>query len=432
MNDHARLAQNNSLMLDSPRAEALALSVEELSLYLESVKEQEPEQGGVESELTAQEIQLSVIIPTFNERENVRLLYERLNSSLRGLRWEAIFVDDLSSDGTSSEVRALARRDNRVRLICRHNRRGLSSAVIEGALAGAANVIAIMDGDLQHDPAVLVELYERVASGEADLAAASRFLSASAAQGLASKTRVQISETGIALANKLFRLGLTDPLTGFFALRRDVIERALPELSELGFKILLDIIVSSKPRPKVVEVAFDFKERQFGASKLDHRVIYEFFLFFLDKSLGRILPLPVRFYSFAFVGGMGVFVHLTVLGIAYSLLHSPFVVAQSAATIVALLFNFSFNNLITYFDRRLKGGAFVRGFILFALLCSVGVVGNVGVATVLHRHYQNISYFAPALVGILVGVAWNFAATNLFVWGKKPAYRRSRNRPADA
>ncbi len=369
------------------------------------------------------ETMLSVVVPTYNESKNIHEMVNRLDAALKGILWELIFVDDGSPDGTADIVRAIAREDRRVRLISRHNRRGLASAVIEGALAASADIVAVMDGDLQHDESVLPDMYRQVRDGEADLVSASRFLLADGAKGLSSAKRAAISNNGIKLSNLIFKLDMTDPLTGFFVVRRDVVRRALPDLSELGFKVLMDLIVSARPRPRVVEVPFRFRERKHGASKLDNRVMYEFFLFFIEKRISSILPLPARFISFAFINSIGILVHLAVLFPALLLLGNRgagdgFVSAQLVATFVAMGFNYTVNNLVTYSDRQLRGAKFYFGFLVFATLCSVGILGNVGVASVLHEDYPTLSVFIPAVAGALITVVWNYVATNAFVWGR--------------
>lgn len=374
--------------------------------------------------------ELSVVVPTFNERDNVAEMVRRLDATLGDVAWEVIFVDDFSPDGTADAVRALGRNDPRVRLISRHNRRGLSSAVIEGALAASADIVAVMDGDLQHDEGVLPRMFEMVRSGEADIVSASRFLTEDGAAGLSSETRVKISNTGISLANAFFGLNMTDPLTGFFCLRRDVVERALPDLSELGFKVLLDLVASARPRPKVKEVPFNFRSRQHGESKLDNRVMYEFFLFFIEKKIARFLPVPARFISFAGINAVGILVHLAVLMPLVSFGQAGFATAQLAATAVAMFFNYMVNNFVTYHDRQLRGAKFWVGFLVFAALCSLGVIGNVGVATVIHEQYEAIWYVAPAMAGALITVVWNYVATQAFVWGRMRWPRRRRRAAA--
>jgi len=378
---------------------------------------------------------LSVVVPTFNERENVPELVRCLDKALAGQDWEVIFVDDNSLDGTADVIRELSRRDKRVRLIARHNRRGLSSAVIEGALAASSEIVAVMDGDLQHDETVLPRMLQIINSGEAELVSASRFLTQDGAAGLSSDTRVKLSNTGNSLSNLLFRLNMTDPLTGFFMMRRNVVLRALPELSEIGFKVLIDLIISAKPRPKVKEVAFQFRSRLHGESKLDNRVMYDFFLFFIEKKVSRYIPVPARFISFALVNSVGILVHMAILVTAVSLAGMAFNSSQLLATMIAMLFNYTANNALTYRDRQLKGPRFYMGFLIFAVLCSVGIVGNIGVAAIIHDQYQSLFYVLPAMAGAFITVVWNYVATQAFVWGnnrfRRPVVRQQLAVPAD-
>ncbi len=348
--------------------------------------------------------ELSVIVPTLNERGNIRSVVESLDAALQGISWEVIFVDDFSSDGTPEAVRAIAAVDRRVRLIERHNRRGLSSAVVEGALAAAADIIAVMDGDLQHDETLLPRLFAVVANGEA---------------------RKKLSQTGIRLSNVAFGLDMSDPLTGFFVVRRDVVVRALPRLSEVGFKILLDILTAAEPRPRVVELPFSFRERAYGESKLSKRVLYDFFLFMIEKKLRPIIPLPAQFLSFSMINAVGILVHIAV----YTLLTSSAVAfgqAQLIATLVAMAFNYYVNNELTYSQNRLTGNAFYLGFVVFALVCSVGVIANVSVAVMMHDRYGDMAELVPVVFGALVSVVWNYGATRYFVW-RNAAIRRASN-----
>ena len=370
------------------------------------------------------ETTLTVVVPTFNESKNIHEMHCRLERVLAGISWEVIFVDDASPDGTGNVVRELARSDRRVRLIERHDRRGLSSAVVEGALAASAEVVAVMDGDLQHDESVLPLLYEQVASGQAEIASASRFLQADGADGLSSARRLKMSNTGIGLANRAFNLDLTDPLTGFFVVRRSTVLEALPHLSGQGFKILLDLIISPAIRPRVVELPFKFRPRLHGESKLDRRVMYDFFLFFIEKKVRPILPLPARFISFALINSVGILVHLATLVVMVGLLGSGFTLGQLMGTFLGMAFNFTVNNAVTYSDKTLRGYRFVLGFGLFCVLCSVGVVANIGMANILHERYTEASYVLPALAGALIAVVWNYAATQAFVWGRRSRWSK--------
>ena len=372
-------------------------------------------------------VQLSVVVPTFNERDNIVEVVKRLDASLQDISWEVIFVDDFSPDGTAQRVRQVAAHDTRVRLIHRHNRRGLSSAVVEGGLAAMGDVVAVMDGDLQHDESVLPQMYNIVASGEAEIASASRFLLEDGADGLSSETRLKISNTGIAVANKVFNLDLTDPLTGFFAIRRTVFENALPNLSGVGFKILLDLIASAKPAPKVAEVPFKFRERQHGESKLDNRVMYDFFLFFLEKKTQPFIPLPSNVISFFVANGVGLAMHLLVLFGLMQFAAMEFLPSQFLATLVTIAFIFSVNNALNYSDRRMKGWRFYRGLMFYGLLSTIGIAVNLIVASSFYETV-NVAMFTPAvpaLAGATMTVFWNYIASKVFDLAQSSISRRA-------
>ena len=373
------------------------------------------------------QVQLSVVVPTFNEKDNVAELVRRLEESLVDIAWEVVFVDDFSRDGTAECVRRIAASNSKVRLIMRHNRRGLSSAVIEGALAAAGDVIAVMDGDLQHDESVLPKMYELVASDQAEIASASRFLLEDGADGLSSDTRLKISNTGIALANKMFNLDLTDPLTGFFVFRRSVLERAFPNLSEIGFKILLDMIASAHPAPRVVEVPFKFRERVHGDSKLDNRVMYDFFLFFLEKKLAPIVPLPAQVISFAIANTVGLMMHMAIVLGMVGLMNVAFEPSQLFATLTAITFIYGLNNALTYSDRRIKGWRFYRGLSFYALLSAPGVAANLILSTTLLKEFPANAFWAPAAIGALVTVSWNYIASKVFDLAQSKISKRIRS-----
>ncbi len=363
--------------------------------------------------------EVSVIVPTFNERDNVHEIYTRLSKALGALSWEIIFVDDASPDGTSDAVRNIASHDSRVRLICRHDRRGLSSAVVEGALAASADIIAVIDGDLQHDEGVLPQMIGLISADKTDVVAASRFLGETVEEGLGSESRVRMSEGGISIANKLLKLDLTDPLTGFFVTKRSVVLEALPYLSQVGFKILLDILTAGPTRPRVMEVPFEFRKREHGTSKLDNRVIYDFGLFLIERTFGRIVPLPAQFISFAMINAVGILVHLLILYPLIMVGGVGFEVSQLVATLIAMFFNFSVNNALTYRNRSLTGARFYWGFLLFMALCSVGVFANVSVASMLHTQYATLNLSLSSTAGALITVVWNYVASKVFVWGRE-------------
>ena len=361
-------------------------------------------------------LDLAIVIPTFNERRNVPLLIAKLDAALAGLAWEAIFVDDNSPDGTADAARELARRDRRVRVIQRIGRRGLSSACIEGMCATAAPLVAVIDGDLQHDETILPAMAQALAADPAlDLVIGSRFV-AGGGTGEWDKDRVAKSALATQISRRVLKADLRDPMSGFFMIRAGIVRDLAPHLSAIGFKILLDLMTTS-PRPLAfVELPYTFRTRAEGESKLDHVVAMEFLIALYDRIMGRFIP--VRFVMFSGIGAIGAGVHFLVLALLFKSLGQGFVVATIAATVVAMTFNFFVNNALTYRDARLKGWrALFDGWISFCVVCAVGAVANVGVASFLYDVRAD-TWIVSALAGIMVSAVWNFALSSRFVWGR--------------
>ncbi|MFC0587967.1 glycosyltransferase [Novosphingobium aquiterrae] len=371
-------------------------------------------------------LRLGVVLPTYNERGNLRTMVERLDAALGGIGWEVIVVDDNSPDGTADEARALAQEDARVRVIQRIGRRGLSSAAIEGMCATAAPVVAVMDADHQHDPALLPQMLAAIESGDYDLSYASRFAEGASTEAWGRPDRVKASNLANRIANKVTGVELTDPMSGFFMLPTMILRADAHRLSGVGFKILLDILATVDAPLRVKEFPLNFAARAEGESKLDRTVIFEFLVGLYDKWLGRWIP--TRFALFGTIGAMGVVVHMAVLALVLNLFgarflvnHYPkevaFIVGQTAAAMVAMTFNFVLNNELTYSDKRLRGfGPLLTGWARFALTCAFGLLTNIGVATALVR--LGFHDYPAALVGIVLGSVWNFALSSKFVWGK--------------
>ena len=372
-------------------------------------------------------LELAVVLPTYNERKNVATMVERLDKALAGIAWEVVVVDDNSPDGTADEARRLALSDPRVRCIQRIGRRGLASAAIEGMCSTAAPVVAVMDADHQHDPDLLPQMLAAIRSGEYDLAYASRFAEGSSTEEWGRPDRVKASGIANKIANQVTGVELSDPMSGYFMLRTEVLRADAHRLSGVGFKILLDILATVERPLRVKELPMNFAARAEGESKLDQTVVFEFLVGLYDKWLGRIIP--TRFALFGTVGAMGVVVQLAALWVIQSLIQGmqfdygnwshemPFVISNSLAAIVAMTFNFVLNNELTYSDKRLRGwGPMLKGWFQFALTCALGLLTNVGAAAALVR--MGFPEIFAVVVGIILGSVWNFALSSKFVWGK--------------
>ena len=366
--------------------------------------------------MTPDLLELAVVVPTFNERANVPVLVAKLDRALAGHRWEAIFVDDDSPDGTADAVRELGRVDGRVRVIQRIGRRGLSSACIEGMCATSAPFVAVIDGDMQHDETLLPEMLEALKRDDSlDLAIGSRFVEGGGT-GEWDRDRVAKSALATRLSRHVLKADLTDPMSGFFMIRAEIVRALVPVLSGIGFKILLDIMTAS-PRPlRFLELPYVFRVRTEGESKLDHVVAMEYLIALYDRMFGRIVP--VRFAMFSAIGALGAGVHMAVLTALFKGAAVNFIAATILATLAAMTFNFFLNNSLTYRERRLKGWRqLLDGWVSFCIVCSVGAAANVGVAAFLHD-VQHGYWALSALAGIMVGAVWNFALSSRFTWGR--------------
>lgn len=350
-----------------------------------------------------------MVVPTYCEAGNVAELARRIGIALSGIAYEIVFVDDDSPDGTTEAVRAMAATDPRIRILRRVGRRGLSGAAIEGALSTTAPVIVVMDADLQHDETLLPSMLAKVKQG-ADMVVASRYADGSTASAL-SRTRGWGSRIATSWVQRLLKVNATDPLSGYFMLRREHWDTLAPRLERDGFKIQMDILSLAQGRLKLVEVPTALKPRHSGESKLDALVTLQFGGLLLSRATGGFLPPP--FILFALVGTTGIGTHLIVLHLL-TLMGLDFIPAQTIAALVAMTGNFVLNNAITYRAQRLKGAAFWRGLLSFYVVCSIGVVGNVGVGTLVLR--TDAPVLLAGLAGAFMSAVFNYAASRALTW----------------
>ncbi len=359
---------------------------------------------------SATPLSAAVVIPTFNESGNVKALLTALDAVMADRRWEAIFVDDGSTDGTPEIIERIAQTRSDVRLIRRVGRRGLSSAIMEGMLSTIAPVVAVIDADMQHDEHILPGLLDEVEEGRADVAIGTRYAEGGST-GNWNATRCRISAAGTRLARAIIRRDISDPLSGFFAVRRSLVVDAAPKLSSVGFKILLDLIASSPHDVRIAELPYEFRCRHAGESKLDVMVSVEFAQLLIDKTVGHLLP--PRLIMFLLVGAFGLVVNLSALAIGL-MLGFGFVAAQVAAVGVAILSNFTLNNILTYRDRRLTGWHWLTGLASYALVCGIGAAGQVDFATLLYRN--DAAWWLAGMAGATVGAVWNYTVTSFLTW----------------
>ena len=355
---------------------------------------------------------LSVVVPTYRESANIPVLFERIKTALDGLPWEMIVVDDDLPDGTANVAFALASADRRLRCLRRVNRSGLAGAVVEGWMSSSADFVAVIDGDLQHDETILPDMYRALAEGKGNLAIGTRVGIAAKTDGL-SPARRKLSDLGAWFFRRVVGAPITDPMSGFFMLRRDIVARLAPRLSADGFKILVDIVLSAGDELKIVEAPYRFRKRAAGESKLTPLVALDFVGLVGHHASGGLLP--IRFVLFALVGAIGLVVHIAALAALRSWSGTlDFISEQLFATLAAMASNFVLNNEITYRPYRFQGLSALGGFAAFAIGCSLGALANIDVASWLYK--SNQTWWLSGLAGALLSVVWNYAVSTNLVW----------------
>jgi dolichol-phosphate mannosyltransferase len=360
-------------------------------------------------------IELAVVVPTFNERENVSAVVAGIETALTGIQWEVVFVDDYSPDGTADLIREIASTDRRIRVLERIGRRGLSSACIEGMLATPAPYIAVMDADLQHDESILPSMLEFIKANHLDVVVGSRKASGGS-MGQFAADRLWLSNLGSRISRLVCHCEISDPMSGFFVVDRNYFHEVVRRLTGRGFKILVDLLASSRREVRTAEIPYHFRTRVRGESKLDVNVELEYLFLLVDKVIGNLVP--TRFVLFALVGFLGVFVHLGVLGIFYRVLGMGFVASQATATAVAMTSNFLINNVVTFRDRRLRGKRLIAGLFTFCAACSVGALMNVSFANFLHR---SLPWYLAGVLGTMISSVWNYGVNTVLTWRRTRA-----------
>lgn len=366
--------------------------------------------------------ELAIIVPTYNERENLAPLAAALEQALGGIDYEMVVVDDDSADGTSEAARQLAQRDARVRIVQRIGRRGLSSAVVEGMLATSAPYLAVIDGDLQHDERILPRMLETLKAGGLDVVVGSRNTEGGS-MGEFSSWRVKLSNAGRQLSRTVSKTPLSDPMSGFFLLDRRFLDEVVRDLSSTGFKILLDLLASARRPVKLAEVPYTFRQRTRGESKLDVMVSLEYLQLILDKWVGDYIP--VTYVIFGMVGAFGVLVNLMLL---FVLMRGglEFATAFLASSCLVIAVNYFLNNAFTFRAHRLRGAALALGLIYFYLGCGVGLAVNLQLAHSLRLN--GVTPWLAGLLGITLSSVWNYWITTILVWRVHRKRARRRNR----
>lgn len=352
---------------------------------------------------------LSLVVCVLDEAEAIGGVLDELTAELAGIAFEAIVVDDSADDATAAVVRGRRALDPRIRLVRREGARGLASAAIAGWDTARGEVLGLMDGDGQHDPRLIRQLLTALDQSGAELAVASRYLTKEGT-GLVGR-RDLISRAGVGAAQALLGARVSDPMSGLFLMRRSWYAAVRDRLTGVGFKILVDVMTSSRRRPSVVEAPTALRVRLGGASKLDLRVMADLAALMIEKRTRGLLT--ARLVLFLGVGTSGLLIHLAAL-LAANYAGLGLWLGQALAIWAAMTWNFWANNLLTFRDQRLRGVAALAGLGRFYAGCLLGAV--VSEAAAMGLHVLGAPDILAGLLGAVGGGLFNFAAARAAVW----------------
>jgi dolichol-phosphate mannosyltransferase len=352
---------------------------------------------------------LSVIIPTYNEKDNIAPLVKRIHQALSGHDYEIVIVDDNSQDSTIEIAKKLMPQYP-VKLFVRREERGLATAVIHGIKQASGNIIGVIDADLQHPPEVLPRLLEAVEGG-ADMVFASRYVKGGGCPNWGLSRRI-VSKVALKMAHIFLPSSrrVKDPLSGFFMFRREKVD--LDKLKPIGYKIALEIMLVGSFK-NIVEVPFVFEERSAGQSKLRPQQQFDYLkhLFSLMSRTGEFL----RFVKFIAVGLTGTAVNLGVLKLVTLFTGWHETIQLIPGIEVSIITNFLLNDFFTFADRRTgKTASFFGRMLKYNLLAFAGAFINWGVAALMVNAGVNI--YLSDFVGILIAFLWNYFFSTIWAW----------------
>ncbi|MCS6983562.1 MAG: glycosyltransferase family 2 protein [Leptospiraceae bacterium] len=359
-------------------------------------------------------IEISIIVPTYNERENVGPLIEKLGQVLGDRRFEVIVADDNSPDLTWQEVERLRAKYPWLRLIRRFSNRGLSPAVMEAMAAAQGNYFIVMDADLQHDPLAIPRFIEELQKGS-DLVIGTRKKYGGKIEGWSKKRRF-VSWVATLLANLFLPQLSSDPMSGFFGIKRDFYLAVAEKINPRGFKILLEFLSQSKGR-KISEVGYTFRPRKHGKSKLSGNIMLQYLIGLYELRLGKIIPL--KFIKYSVVGISGIFVNQFVLYLLRNVFKFDNEIALALAIEVSIISNFFFNNYFTFRQQKLSGfGPLLLGLLKFNFICLLGAIINYAVALWL-TYKLNFNIYLSNFLGILLATLWNYVLNVQLTWQER-------------
>jgi dolichol-phosphate mannosyltransferase len=365
---------------------------------------------------------LTVIIPTFNEEANIRNIVMAVDAVFHehSLHGQVLVVDDNSSDGTISILHELMRTNENVGILIREKDHGLSQSVADGFSHASSDIFVVMDADFSHPPVLIPRMYDEIRKGN-DIVIGSRYMEGGGIKKWPLKRR--IISIGATFLGRLLFPDITDPVSGFFAVRKEVVDKA--PLKPRGYKILLEVL-GKGTWEKDKEIPFEFVDREIGSSKLKIKTIVEYARQVVDITLYSFVNHGSaawrewkRIFKFGIVGISGIVVNLGILFLLVEFFGLNKDLASPIAIEFAILNNFIWNDLWTFgsVENQKVSGRWHR-LVAFNMVSVGGAAINYGIFLVLTSWFA-VYYLAAQFIGILVAFVWNFLINRRITWTRK-------------
>jgi len=365
--------------------------------------------------------ELTVIIPTFNEEVNIARIIEAVNSTLSSNKicGEILIVDDESRDKTIKIVQKLMLKYNNLKIIVRHADHGLSQSVVEGFRQANSNTFLVIDADFSHPPVLIPRFYEEIKKG-ADVVIGSRYTHGGGIKQWPLKRRIlSLGATGL---GRILFPGVTDPVSGFFALKKKVVSGA--QLYPRGYKILMEVLGKGKWK-SAIEIPFTFTDRQNGESKLTSCIITDYIKQILSIAKYSLVFRNNQVWNewkkmgeFGFVGLSGVLVNIGSLYLFTEYVGLYYIISSIVAIEISIVSNFLLNDCWT-FKLKDKSDTYRQNrfqrFFSFQCISIVGLIINIGILYFL-TDFFGIYYLVSNLIGIIIVFFWNYLINRHVTW----------------
>lgn len=358
---------------------------------------------------------VSIIIPTYNEVQNIVPLVKKIGIALNSkINWEVIFVDDNSPDKTYEKIKSLKNDYSNIKVIKRLHDRGLAGAVLAGLSRCNHEQIVTMDADLQHDPIFILELLDEMNKSKASIVVASRFIKSSNITNFHILREIG-SKIMINFFNLFSSIKLSDPMSGFFVIKKDLFLKISKNLSTDGYKILADIILNIPNNVIVNQIPIDFKERNAGKSKMNLKVLWDLLIVIIYSFLKKYVPR--EYLSYIGVGMIGLSLHIFFLYFIYKMININFLISHFLATLIAIFVNYTLNNILTFYNNNLIGIKWLIGLFNYYVFCAYGIFISFAIAKTILSY--ELGWFLAGFMGAFTASVWNFTMSKFIIWHKK-------------